>query len=96
MDRKMNFVMISPHFPANFETFAHRLYENGINTLGIADTPYEQLSQGLRDHLTEYYRVDNMEDYDQVYRAVAYFASCHKTPPLSYFTKELKGSFLIK
>ena len=48
MDRKMNFVMISPHFPANFETFAHRLYENGINTLGIADAPYEQLSQGLR------------------------------------------------
>ncbi|MGT2925127.1 ATP-grasp domain-containing protein [Streptococcus caviae] len=74
MDRKMNFIMISPHFPANFETFAHRLHENGINTLGIADSPYEELSQGLRDHLTEYYRVDNMEDYDQVYRAVAYFA----------------------
>ncbi|MGT2948228.1 ATP-grasp domain-containing protein [Streptococcus devriesei] len=74
MDRNMNFIMISPHFPANFETFAHRLYENGINTLGIADSPYEELSQGLRDHLTEYYRVDNMEDYDQVYRAVAYFA----------------------
>ncbi|WP_057490602.1 ATP-grasp domain-containing protein [Streptococcus orisasini] len=74
MDRKMNFVMISPHFPTNFETFAHRLHENGINTLGIADSPYEELSQGLRDHLTEYYRVDNMEDYDQVYRAVAYFA----------------------
>ncbi len=70
----MNFVMISPHFPTNFETFAHRLHENGINTLGIADSPYEELSQGLRDHLTEYYRVDNMEDYDQVYRAVAYFA----------------------
>ncbi|MGT2836753.1 ATP-grasp domain-containing protein [Streptococcus macacae] len=74
MDRNLNFVMISPHFPANFETFAHRLSENGFNTLGIADAPYEELTQGLRDHLTEYYRVDNMEDYDQVYRAVAYFA----------------------
>ena len=70
----MNFVMISPHFPANFETFAVRLREQGINTLGIADTPYHELSQGLRNALTEYYRVDDMHDYDQVYRAAAYFA----------------------
>ena len=74
MQRSMNFVMISPHFPANFETFAVRLRESGFNTLGIADTPYEQLSEGLRNSLTEYYRVDNMEDYEQVYRAVGYFA----------------------
>ena len=74
MSRPINFVMISPHFPANFETFAVRLRENGFNTLGIADAPYESLSEGLRNSLTEYYRVDNMKDYDQVYRAVAYFA----------------------
>lgn len=74
MQRPMNFVMISPHFPTNFETFAVRLRESGFNTLGIADTPYEQLSEGLRNSLTEYYRVDNMEDYEQVYRAVGYFA----------------------
>ena len=74
MRTPLNFVMISPHFPANFETFAVRLREQGFNTLGIADTPYEQLSEGLRNSLTEYYRVDNMEDYDQVYRAVGYFA----------------------
>ena len=66
--------MISPHFPTNFETFAVRLRENGIRTLGIADAPYESLSENLRNGLTEYYRVDNMEDYEQVYRAVAYFA----------------------
>lgn len=74
MSKPLNFVMISPHFPANFETFALRLRENGIHTLGIADAPYDALSEGLRNALTEYYRVDNMEDYDQVYRAVAYFA----------------------
>ncbi|WP_439295056.1 ATP-grasp domain-containing protein [Lonepinella sp. BR2882] len=74
MSRPLNFVMISPHFPTNFETFAVRMKEKGINTLGIADTPYEQLSENLRHALTEYYRVDNMEDYDQVYRAVGYFA----------------------
>lgn len=74
MSRPMNFVMISPHFPTNFETFALRLHEAGFHTLGIADTPYEDLSEGLRQNLTEYYRVTDMEDYDQVYRAVAYFA----------------------
>lgn len=74
MRTPQNFVMISPHFPTNFETFAVRLKEKGFNTLGIADTPYEMLSENLRRNLTEYYRVDNMEDYEQVYRAVAYFA----------------------
>jgi biotin carboxylase len=72
---KMNFIMLSPHFPSNFETFVVRLNEKGINTLGIADEPYDNLSQSLKDNLTEYYRVDNMEDYDQMYRGVAYFAS---------------------
>lgn len=74
MTKPINFVMISPHFPTNFETFAVRLKEKGFNTLGIADTPYDQLSDNLKRHLTEYYWVENMEDYEQVYRAVAYFA----------------------
>lgn len=74
MFRPLNFVMISPHFPTNFEPFAARLRQSGFNTLGIADAPYESLSEHLRQSLTEYYRVDNMHDYDQVYRAVAYFA----------------------
>lgn len=74
MDRKLNFVMISPHFPKNYETFAHRLKEAGINTLGIADASYDELSDGLKSALTEYYRVDDMNDYDQLYRAVGYFA----------------------
>lgn len=66
--------MISPHFPPNFEPFAERLYKSGVNTLAIADVPYEALSDNLKSNLTEYYRVDDMEDYSQVYRAVAYFA----------------------
>lgn len=74
MERSYNFIMISPHFPENFTPFARRLKEKDINTLGIADVPYEHLSVQLRNALTEYYRVDNMDDYEQVYRAVAYFA----------------------
>ena len=74
MTNKRNFILISPDFPDNFTPFATRLKEKGFQTLGIADSPYDQLSKTLQDSLTEYYRVDNMEDYDQVYRAVAYFA----------------------
>jgi hypothetical protein len=70
----MNFVFISPNFPESYKIFADRLMRNGINVLGIGDAPYEALDEELRDALTEYYKVDNMEDYDSMYRAVAYFA----------------------
>ncbi|MBR2199391.1 MAG: hypothetical protein IJ894_01385, partial [Bacteroidales bacterium] len=70
----MNFIFISPHFPHTYWEFCDRLRKNGVNTLGIADAPYDSLSQELKNSLTEYYKVDNLEDYDQVYRAVAYFA----------------------
>ncbi len=70
----MNFIFISPHFPHTYWEFCDRLKKNGINTLGIADAPYESLSDKLKNSLTEYYKVDNLEDYNQVYRAVAFFA----------------------
>jgi len=70
----MNFIFVSPHFPQNYWEFCKNLKQNGMTVLGIADAPYESLSPLLRENLTEYYRVDNMEDYDQMYRAVAYFA----------------------
>ena len=71
----MNFVFISPQFPRTYWQFCDRLQRNGVNVLGIGDTPYDQLSPECRGALNEYYRVDNMEDYDQMYRAVAFFAS---------------------
>lgn len=70
----MNFIFISPTFPSNYWQWCAALKKNGATVLGIADTPYEELSPSLKDALTEYYRVSNMEDYDQMYRAVAYFA----------------------
>lgn len=69
----MNFVFISPHFPTNYWHFCRQLKNNGVNVLGIGDSAYDSLSYDLRDTLTEYYRVDSMEDYDQMVRAVAYF-----------------------
>ena len=70
----MNFVFISPHFPYTYWNFCRRLKQNGVRVLGIADAPYESLSEELKESLTEYYRVDSLENYDEVYRAVAFFA----------------------
>ncbi len=70
----MNFVFVSPHFPHTYWQFCDRLRRNGINVLGIGDAPYDGLEAPLKAALTEYYRVDSLEDYDQVYRAVAFFA----------------------
>ena len=66
----MNFIFISPQFPPIYWNFCDRLRRNGVNVLGIGDSPYDSLSDGLKGALTEYYRVENMEDYDQMYRAV--------------------------
>ena len=70
----MNYVFISPHFPHNYWQFCDRLHKNGVNVLGIGDAPYDSLEAPLKAALTEYYRVDSLEDYEQVYRAVAFFA----------------------
>lgn len=70
----MNFIFISPAFPTNYYNFCDRLKKNGVTVLGIGDTPYPELRQCVRDALTEYYRVNSLESYDEVYRAVAFFA----------------------
>ena len=69
----MNFVFISPNFPEAYRWFCIRLKENGVNVLGVGDCPYEGLHPDLKRALTEYYRVDSLENYDQVLRAVGYF-----------------------
>lgn len=75
-----NFIFISPHFPTNYENFCIQLHANGVNVFGIGDTSYENLTDSLREALTEYYKVDSMEDYDQMYRAVAFL--CYKHGPM--------------
>jgi len=72
----MNLVFLSPHFPPNFENFCLRLRELGGTVLGIADAPWEALSPRLRQGLSEYYRCD-LNDYDQLVRALGYFTHRH-------------------
>ena len=69
----MNFVFISPNFPHTYWQFCDRLRRNGVNVLGIGDAPYDDLETPLRNALTEYYRVESLEHYDSVLRAVGYF-----------------------
>ena len=73
----MNYLMMSPHFPKNLQNFAIRLKERGVNVLGIGTEPYDWLSPELRESLTEYYRVEDMENLDEVKRAVAFLIYKH-------------------
>lgn len=69
----MNFVFLSPHFPPNYYQFCAHLHNLGVNVLGLADEPYENLGPGLRDALTEYFKVGNLHNYDELLRALGYF-----------------------
>ena len=69
----MNFVFVSPHFPKSYWNFCDRLRRNGVNVLGVGDAPYDEIPGELKACLTEYYRVSNLADYDQMVRAVGYF-----------------------
>ena len=68
-----NIIFISPNFPTNYWQFCKELKANGLNVLGIGDQPYDELNPNLKDSLNEYYKVGSLENYDEVYRAVAFF-----------------------
>ena len=69
----MNFVYISPSFPKNFYQVCNRLKLNGVTVLAIADTPYDQLSEELKNSIDDYYQVYSMENYDEMIKAMGYF-----------------------
>lgn len=70
-----NFIFISPNFPTNYWQFCRELKNNGLNVLSIGDQPYDELTNELKSSLNEYYKVGSLENYDEVYRAVAFFIS---------------------
>ncbi len=79
----MNIVYLSPQFPPQYYQFCRQLKLAGANVLGLADTPYDQLAQEVRDALTEYYRVEDMHNYDALVRACGYFT--HKYGKIDRF-----------
>lgn len=70
----MNFIYISPNFPAAAEKFCTALKDNKVNVLGVGDQPYDELTPALKAAMTEYFKVKDLANYDEVYRAVAFFA----------------------
>ena len=71
----MNFIFISPMFPKSYWHFCDRMKNHGVNVLAIGDMPNELISNELKNSVTEYCYVNNMENYENVYRCVAYLIS---------------------
>jgi hypothetical protein len=69
----MNVVFLSPHFPPHYFRFCLGLKQAGADVLGIGDEPYDHLSPDVRNSLTEYYRVDDLHNYEALVRACGYF-----------------------
>jgi biotin carboxylase len=69
----MNIFFLSPHFPPHYFRFCRSLKAAGANVLGIGDEPYDNLSSEVQTALTEYYRIDDMHDYDALVRACGFF-----------------------
>lgn len=74
----MNYLVISPFYPENFQPFSIELAKKeGVTVLGIGQEPYDQLPEELRHALTEYFRVEDLENIDEVKRAVAFLIYKH-------------------
>ncbi|WP_019415355.1 acetyl-CoA carboxylase biotin carboxylase subunit family protein [Paenisporosarcina sp. TG20] len=79
----MNIIFFSPHFPQNSTYFCINLKNSGANVLGIGDTAYEALGDKLKEALTDYIQIRNLEDYDEVLKSVGYFT--HKFGKIDRF-----------
>ena len=73
----MNYLLISPNFPKSQEYFAARLKEKGITVLGVGTESYDKLSSRLQEVITEYFKVSDLEDYNEVLKAVAFLTYKH-------------------
>ncbi len=68
-----NFVFISPNFPETYYRFCVGLKKAGFRVLGVGDAPYDSLNPELKAALTEYYKVNNLDNFDEEKEAVGYF-----------------------
>lgn len=73
----MNVVMLSPHFPRNFANFCLRLHALGINVLGIDQIPQDQIYDPLRVSFKDYYKVTDLHEMHELFKALDYFIAHH-------------------
>lgn len=69
----MNIIFISPNYPAGHRRYVAALTEAGYTVLGIGDAGDETFAPELRGALRGYYRVGDLHDHEDVYRACRYF-----------------------
>ena len=74
----MNYLLISPNFPKSQEYFAARLKDKGITVLGVGAESYDELSPRLQEVITEYFKVSDLENYNEVLKAVAFLTYKHR------------------
>lgn len=75
-----NFIFISPNYPQGYWMFCRGLKEQGARVLAVIDTDYNALAPELIANFDECYKVSSFHNYDEVYRAVAYFAAKYGKP----------------
>ena len=75
--RTMNVVFLSPHFPPNWCRFVGRAARRRRQHARHRRRSCEELRPELRDALDDYYRVDDLADYDQLTRAMGFFIHRH-------------------
>lgn len=69
----MRLVYLSPHYPRHFSQFPQSLARYGVQVLGVSDQPDECLEPSLRSALAGHYRVDGLENREQVLTACHFF-----------------------
>ena len=70
----MNFVFISPNFPKIYSHFVKALASQGIRVLAIGDEPFDSLNDELKQNLTEYCYVSDMNRYDWMRNTLGYLS----------------------
>ncbi len=69
----MRLVYLSPHYPRHFSQFPQSLARYGVDVLGVSDQPDECLDAAVRSVLKGHYRVDGLENREQVLDACYFF-----------------------
>ncbi len=69
----MNLLYLSPHYPSHYSQFVESLARHGVRVFGISDLPDEALDPRLRNAMSGHYRVEKLENYDQVIQGCGFF-----------------------
>lgn len=71
----MNFVYLYPNLLTNYHKYTEVLQKNGVTVLGVGDVAFEELSKECRDSFMDYQHVEDLGDYEQMYKACEFFSS---------------------